>query len=98
MKCQGKFKYKGIKRKDAGVFVNDRGEKIEYKESYQLKVDELTPDGVVERNFKLAIDSALVPQLANKALYTDITLEFDVVLYNTSARVVPVALINSNDK
>lgn len=98
MKSQGNFKYKGLKRRDAGEFVNDKGEKIQYKESYQLKVDELTDSGVVERNFKIAIDSALVPQLANKPLYSDITLEFDVILYNTSARVVPVALVNSNNK
>lgn len=98
MKCQGRFKYKGLKKKDAGVFVNDRGQKIEYKESYQLKVDELTDEGVEERNFKLAIDSVLVPQLIEKPLYADIILEFDVKLSDSFAKVVPVALVNSNNK
>lgn len=100
MKCQGKFKYKGLTKRDAGVFKNDKGQEISYKESYALKVDEVTENGTInERIFKIATDSVLVPQLMNKELYSDITLDFEIMLYNSGAKIVPVGLVtNSNNK
>lgn len=98
MECIGKFKYKGIEKKDGGKFVNDRGQEIEYKPSYHLKLDEMVDGVAYERKFKLPLDSEVVPQLINKPLYYDITLKFDVAFFGSSSRVVPVALVNSNDK
>ena len=99
MKCVGDFKFKGLSKVDAGSFKRDDGEVINYKEGYKLKVDEMTADGVQERSFKIAIDSVLIDLLKDMPLYKDIKLEFDVKLYNNgSCRVVPVGLVNSNNK
>ena len=51
MNCLGKFKFKGLNQKDGGEFTNSRGEKLTYKPSYQLKLDELSENGVNERIF-----------------------------------------------
>lgn len=92
MKCIGKFKFKGLTRKDGGSFTNDRGQEITYKPSYSLKLDEMTEEGIYERLFKIADDSALVSSLQQLKPYQDITLEFDVILYANSIKLVPVAL------
>ena len=92
MKCIGKFKFKGLTRKDGGSFTNDRGQEIKYKPSYSLKLDEMTEEGINERLFKIADDSALVSSLQQLKPYQDITLEFDVILYANSIKLVPVAL------
>lgn len=92
MKCIGKFKFKGLTRKDGGSFTNDRGQEITYKPSYSLKLDEMTEEGIYERIFKIADDSALVSSLQQLKPYQDITLEFDVILYANSIKLVPVAL------
>ena len=92
MKCIGKFKFKGLTRKDGGSFTNDRGQEITYKPSYSLKLDEMTEEGIYERVFKIADDSALVSSLQQLKPYQDITLEFDVILYANSIKLVPFAL------
>lgn len=94
MKCQGKFVFRGIERKDAGVFKNERGEEIAYKESYVLLLDENTENGRKERKFKIAIDSPIIKDLQGKKLYEDIILEFDVTIYSSRVALVPVAVIN----
>lgn len=92
MKCVGKFKFKGLTKKDGGSFTNDKGQEIIYKPSYSLKLDEMTEEGIYERLFKIADDSALVSSLQQLKPYQDITLEFDVILYANSIKLVPVAL------
>ena len=92
MKCIGKFKFKGLTRKDGGSFTNDKGQEITYKSSYSLKLDEMTEEGIYERVFKIAEDSALVSSLQQFKPYQDITLEFDVILYANSIKLVPCAL------
>ena len=96
MKCIGKFKFKGLVKKDGGSFTNDRGQDITYKPSYLLKLDEETENGIYERGFKVADDSSLVPSLLQLKPYQDITLEFDVILYNSSIKLVPIAIKNSD--
>ena len=54
MKCVGKFKFKGLVKREGGSFTNDRGQEITYKESYLLKVDESTENGIYERGFEKA--------------------------------------------
>lgn len=93
MKCYGNFKYKGLTKRDGGEFVNSKGEKVSYKPSFSLKLDELTESGIYERVFKIAEDSPLVNSLKDKKLYEDITLEFDVSFYTNGPRVLPIQLI-----
>lgn len=92
MNCLGKFKFKGLVQKDGGEFTNARGEKLTYKPSYQLKLDELSENGVNERIFKLPIDSPLVPELSKKRLYEDINIEFEIEFYSSGIKLTPVAL------
>ena len=92
MKCVGKFKFKGLVKKDGGSFTNDRGQVITYKESYLLKVDENTDRGIYERGFKISADSELVMPLSKLQPYQDVTLEFDVNFYRNSVSIVPIAI------
>lgn len=93
MKCQGKFKFKGLIKKDGGEFTNNKGQKITYDSSYQIKLDEITEKGIFERNFKISKDSDLVETLLIKKPYTDVTIEFDVNIFGNTVKVVPVAII-----
>lgn len=92
MKCRGKFKFKGLTKRDGGEFKNSKGEMVPYKGSYSLKVDELTQEGIFERIFKVALDSPLVGELENRELYSDIILDFDVKFYSSGISLVPTAV------
>lgn len=92
MKCVGNFKFKGLTKRDGGSFTNTNGKVINYKESYNLKVDEQTENGIYERQFKVSVDSPLVPELMALDLYDDITLDFDLKIYGNRISVIPVAL------
>lgn len=93
MKCQGKFKFRGLSQKDGGTFTNSNGRVINYNSSYQLKLDETTDKGVYERTFKIPLDSPLIAQLAQKQMYDEIIMEFEIVFFGSNVRVIPVALI-----
>lgn len=90
MKCKGNFKYKGIKKRDSGIFQNDKGEEIKYKECYLIKLDEVTESGVYERTFKIATDSQLLNTLSQIQLYQDVLVEFEVQIFATTCRLIPV--------
>lgn len=93
MKCLGKFKFRGIERKDGGSFTDNNGRVVNFKESYAIKLDEILPEGsVIERLFKIPVDSPLVPQLSKLEVYQDVTLEFDVLIYRNSTKLVPIAI------
>lgn len=96
MQCEGMFKFRGLTHVDAGTFKNDKGESIQYKESYKLKVDELTQYGLQERVFKLAPDSNLLPVLRQLNVYDDVHLLFDVIVYSSGCRVIPVGIMKDN--
>lgn len=100
MRAKGEFVFKCIEKKNGGKFVNDKGQEVEYNEKYQLKVDEVTPDGSInERKFNVDINNlGLVDRLKKLKPYEKITLECDILMYNTSAKVVPIALCDSNNK
>lgn len=93
MKCQGKFKFKGLVKKDGGEFTNKQGQLIRYDASYQINLDEVTDKGIYARTFKISRDSDLVEPLLIKKPYTDITLEFDVNIYGTTIKIIPVSII-----
>ncbi len=92
MKCVGNFKFKGLMKREGGSFTDANGKVINYKESYSLKVDEQTENGIFERQFKIAIDSPLVAELSALELYDDITIDFDIKIYGNRITVIPVAL------
>lgn len=92
MKCKGNFKFKGLVKRDGGVFTNNEGKEIKYNESYVLKVDETTPKGIYERSFKIAIDSPLLKELEFVEAYQDIEIEFEIEIYGSRITLVPIAV------
>jgi hypothetical protein len=93
MKCKGKFKYRGLIQRKAGEFINSRGEKIKYDASYEIKVDEQTEEGNFERRFKTPIDSPLVPVLSKVPLYDEIVIEFQIQMFGTNVKLIPIAIV-----
>ncbi len=93
MKSRGKFKFKEITYKNSGSFTNAQGQVINYSDSYALKVDEISEKGLEERIFKLPVDSPLINSLKEYTAYSDIILDFDVVFYGNSVRVIPTDII-----
>lgn len=98
MQCEGMFKFRGLTHVDAGSFINDKGQDVQYKESYKLKVDELTQYGLQERVFKLAPDSNLLPVLRQLNVYDDVHLLFDVIVYASGCRVIPVGIMKDKQE
>lgn len=97
MKCVDEFVYKSLEKRDGGKFTNDKGQEIEYSSSYVLKVDEMTEKGATERKFKFPTkNTELYNNLKDLKIYTRITLEFDVDLYGSQARVTPARLVEVN--
>ena len=92
MKCKGVFNFRGISQRKGGEFVNGRGEKIKYDPSYEVKVDEQTEDGKFERRFKTPIDSPLIPVLSKISMYDEIVIEFDVQIFGSNVKLIPVAV------
>ena len=93
MECRGIFKFKCITERSGGSFTNDKGDVINYKSCYKLKVDELAEDNkIYEREFKLNNDSPLISELAELKPYTDIEIKFDVAIYGSRITATPVAI------
>lgn len=99
MQARGKFIFKSLERKDGGEFVNERGQNVKFDASYQLKVDE-NSDGVInERKLKISQkNDLLIQKLMKKKPYEPIELLCDVQMYGSVAKVIPVDLIDSNNK
>lgn len=91
MKCKGRFVFKELKKVEAGSFTNKvSGEVINYNESYKLKVDEITEQGINERVFKVATDNTNVLNgLVGVKTYDKIDIEFDLELYSNGVRLTP---------
>lgn len=99
MKARGEFYFKGIEKKEAGEFTNVKGELVKYGTRTILKVDELVDGSVNERKLRIDTNNTfLIDKLKKLKLYEIITLECDVVLYQNSAKVVPIGIIDSNNK
>ena len=99
MKARGEFVYKGLEERAGGEFVNEKGQTVKYDSSYVLKVDEVVGNDINER--KLKIDKknvSLVDALKKLNPYAKIVIECDVILYSNNAKVVPVAICDSNNK
>ena len=93
MKAKGIFRFKSIQEREAGSFTNkDTGEIIKYDSCYVLVADENEESGkITERRFKIdKEDINLIGELSELEPYTKIELEFDVILYSSNAKMVPV--------
>lgn len=99
MQAKGKFIFKSLERKDGGEFVNEKGQNVKFDASYQLKVDE-NNDGVInERKLKVSQkNDALIQKLMKKNPYDSIELICEIQMYGSMAKVIPVDLIDSNNK
>lgn len=94
MKCEGEFVFKGIEQKEGGEFVNDKGQKIAYNPTYQIKLDEITNSKVEERTFKFSHQNdALANKFKALKLYEGVIVSFDIELYKTSVKLVPTDVI-----
>ena len=99
MQAIGKFIFKSLEKKQGGEFTNEKGQLVKYSESYQLKIDE-NKDGVIsERKLKvLADNNTLVQKLMKKNAYDKIELLCDVEFYGSVAKVIPIDLVDSNNR
>lgn len=100
MQAIGDFIFKSLERKEGGSFENDKGQTINYNSSYSLKVDEIIEGSDVNER-KLKVDEknkVLIEKLKSKKLYEPIKLKCDVQFYGSVAKVIPVDLIDSNNK
>lgn len=90
MKCKGRFVYKSLMKRDGGEFTNDKGEKIVYEPSYVIKCDD---DEGNERRLKFPVtNEKLANKLRELSPYTQVIIEFDVALYSSNARLIPIDL------
>ena len=94
MKAVGEFVFKGLDRKDGGEFTNERGQLVKYNSKYVLKVDEVLEGSINERKLNISEDNkALIDKIKTLKANDKIKLECDILLYQNSAKVVPVAIV-----
>lgn len=90
MKSVEEFVFRGLDKKEGGKFINDKGQEISFDPKYNLKVDEVTENGVFERIFKIPVDSKILETLLILKPYDKVTIEFDIAFYSNGVRVIPV--------
>lgn len=94
MKYEGSFIFKGLGERAGGKFTNNQGREITYHSANTIKVDELLNGKPVERFFKFSKDDTSLKEKFEKIdLYADVTIVFDVKIYNNSVSLVPVDVI-----
>lgn len=75
--------YKGIKEIKGGTFTNEKGETINYKESYRIRFDQIIAGLPKETELKITKELAL--NIAkNLQLYDKIVITFNVTIYNSN--------------
>jgi hypothetical protein len=93
MKCRGRFVFKSLEKRPGGEFTNDKGNVVKYKDSYILKVDEETEDGIFERKFKFSPDNKdLAENLSLLSPYSRVWIGFDIQLFGAQVKLVPFEL------
>lgn len=91
MICKGVVVYKGIEKRDGGVFKGSDGRDIKYDASYVLKFDENNNGQINERKVKFpASNTYLYNKFVGIKAYTEVLLECDVVLSNNACKLVPI--------
>lgn len=97
MVCQGEVIYKGIEKRDGGIFKNDKGQDISYGDSYVVKFDEIKDGMGNERKVKFpASNKVLFDKFKNIEPYTKVELYCDVVISNSVCKLVPLDVAQSN--
>ena len=85
--------FKGLSKREGGEFINDKGQKVTYDDSYVLKIDEEVDGEAFERRLKFPItNKQLAQNLKNLEIYSKIKLICDVQLYTSSAKIIPIEL------
>ena len=91
MNCKGIVVYKGIEKRDGGVFKGSDGREIKYDSSYVVKFDENINGIINERKVKFpASNTYLYNKFASIKAYTEVVLECDVVLSQNNCKLVPI--------
>lgn len=94
MRCEGEFVFKSVNKRDGGEFTNDKGNAISYDPMYILKLDEQTERGIQERTFKFpTTNTELYDTLVSLDAYTKINVLFEIVLYNSQAKLLPIKIM-----
>ena len=76
MICKGLFIFKNIKRKDGGEFINQQGQKVSYKPSYEVKFDEMVDGEAFERKIKVSEEEGdLIQILSTFKTYQKVIFE-----------------------
>ena len=91
MICKGVVIFKGIEKREGGVFKGQNGNDIKYDPSFSVKFDERKEGKIDERKLKFpASNTYLYNKFAGIKPYTEVFLECDVVLSNNSCKLVPI--------
>lgn len=76
-------KFKGIKCVPAGSFTNEKGQQINYKETYRIIFDQIINGLPKETFLKIPKEHALnIGQ--NFKLYDDVIITFNVIIYSSN--------------
>lgn len=90
MRGQGDLVFKSIEERPGGKFINDKGQEIEYQKCYILKLDEVTPKGIVDIKLKIPEDEKqLINTFKEFEPYTKIHLDFDLDCNGSNVKVIP---------
>ena len=93
MVCSLECVYKGIKEIKSGTFQNDKGETINYKDSYRIRFDQIIAGLPKETEIKITKELAL--NLArNLQIYDKIVITFNVIIYKPNT----ISIIVTNVK
>lgn len=89
MKCNGQVIYKGIEKREGGVFKNDRGQEVNYDASYVVKFDENVDGKIDERKVKFpATNTTLYEKIKTIEPYTKVNMICNVVIGQSACRLV----------
>lgn len=75
--------YKGVKEVKAGSFINDRGQKVDYKGSYKIIFDQSINSIPKECSLKISKELA-TNILPNLKPYDKIVINIDIVIFDNS--------------
>lgn len=74
--------YKGIKEIKGGSFLNEKGETINYNDTYRIRFDQILSGLPKETEIKITKELAL--NLArNLQIYDKIVIKFNIIIYNS---------------
>ena len=82
MVCELECVYKGIKEIKGGSFINEKGETINYKDTYRIRFDQII--GGLPKETEIKITKELALNIAkNLQIYDKIVINFNIIIYNS---------------